>query len=137
MEKHEFEMIITSYGAKADDWPSDKRGLMQNFITENPHIAQAMLSREAALDEHLQDAQPLMTKAFQARLETQMREHFSAAPDNHHPDHQQGGFLRYTLSGAVAAGLMISFFSAPWLAELVFSPVFQPIEIAALALGNL
>lgn len=73
MVEKEFIEIIAAYGGKPENWPDDKRDAMLTYRTTTPH-AEALIGREARLDEWLDDLLPAPRPDLINRIEADMCE---------------------------------------------------------------
>ena len=143
-----FEALVSTFGGTPENWPSDQRAAMQQFVNEDSRAA-ALLAREARLDGWLDARLPDATTSLQNKILTDMDAAFAAAEaaDNvahiaHSGAHSDAHIDPLTEMGvsrraygaaisALAACFMLGFVAAPNLFDMmeVNNDLFAAIDI--------
>lgn len=104
-----FEHLVTAYGANPTRWPSDRRAAALDFLRQSAE-AKAILGRESQLDQLLDLASPIDSKALQDKINAQI------------PNIRQMPYLglfdranMITATTLMAACLLAGVFSVPYL----------------------
>lgn len=143
-----FEALVSTFGGTPENWPSDQRAAMQQFVNEDSRAA-ALLAREARLDGWLDARLPDATTSLQNKILTDMDAAFAAADDADNVAHiahsgaqidahidplTEMGVSRRAYGAAIsalAACFMLGFVAAPNLFDMmeVNNDLFAAIDI--------
>ncbi len=135
-----FEALVSTFGGTPENWPSDQRAAMQQFVNEDSRAA-ALLAREARLDGWLDARLPDATTSLHDKILTDMDAAFTnadAAETIAHIAHidplTEMGVSRRAYGAAIsalAACFMLGFVAAPNLFDMmeVNNDLFAAIDI--------
>lgn len=73
-----FEALVSAYGGAPENWPSDQRNAMQQFLSDDKRAA-ALLAREARLDGWLDARLPDATSSLHDKILADMDAAFTNA----------------------------------------------------------